>query len=249
LDTTGFGPDALKRRWLHVGLTVDIGTTANESSIANDRTITAVNLSTNTVTVSGATITPTGSTYFSIANARAGTTSNESNGIRNILGNSVLGTIDGSSVTDWAAPVDSTTTALSIAALLDRQVAVQQEVGTSPDLVALSFKQANALYKLLQDQVRFTSDGSTAAGANVPSWNGMTLQPQVDCPDRLVALLTKKSLFLVTGGKPYWQNEITGGNPLEWLQTTTAFGGLLAYRVQLATNRRNANTGLTALTA
>lgn len=254
LLATGLGYDAIVRRWLHKGLSVDIGTTADEDAVAADRKITAVNKSSTDpdIVIDGPAVTTDNTHYVSVANARAGTTSYESNGLGNIAGNatSTLGGITVASQPDWApAAVDSTTTALTLAAMLQKSREIQQETGTPPDLVSSSFKQEEAFYKLLQAQVRFAGDNVSGGNRERAKYAGMTLFAQVDNPDRAMYFLTKKHLFIVTAGKPYWQNEITGGKPLEWLQGTTAFGGLLTYRIQLATNRRNAFAALTALTA
>jgi hypothetical protein len=173
------------------------------------------------------------------------------NGLQNIISTSTtLGTLAPASVPDWAAAaVDSTTTALTLAAMLQKSREIQQETGTPPDRVSSSFKQEEAFYKLLQAQVRFAGDSVSGGNRERAQYAGMTLFAQVDNPDRFMYFLTKKHLFIVTAGKPYWQNEVSGGKPLQWLQGTTAFGGLLTYRIQLATNRRNAFAALTNLTA
>ena len=72
----GDGANALKRGHIYPGLKVDIGTTANEDSIANDREITAVSIDNGTITISGAGIDTEedGKHFVSIANARSGET-------------------------------------------------------------------------------------------------------------------------------------------------------------------------------
>jgi len=254
LDPTDFGYDAIVRRWLHPNLTVDIGTTANETAVNADMVISSVTKSSSapaitlTSNLSNAAST---SHFVSIANARAGTTSNEMNGLRNIVAASgALGGIDPASYPDWAAAaVDSTSQALSLAAMYQKQREVQMETGDSFDWIVTSYKQEENFYKLLQDRIRYAGDRELGAGnKNGTNFAGAELFCQVDCPDRSMFFLTSKALFIVTAGKPYWQNEIAGGKPLEWLQQTTAFGGLLTYRINLATNRRNAHAALTNLT-
>lgn len=249
LLSTGDGYDAIVRRHLHKGLYVDLGTTADEDSVAGDRLITAVekNASTPSITIDGATVSTSSTTYVSIANARAGTTSYEMNGLRNIISQSAsLGGITAAG--EWqAAAVDSTTTDLSLGKLLDMQEAIQQETGEFVDNCITSYKQQRRFYDLLQTQVRFPSDTLGAGSTDTVTWNNMKVTPDVDCPNRLWAFLNIKDLLIVKKKDPYWQSDITGGQPLEWIQGTTAFGGMLTYRMQLACKRRNSHGLFTAL--
>ena len=250
LLSTGFGPDALSRGWLHPGLTVDIGTTASEAALAADTVISGVSTVNNTITI-GASVTTTSSHYVSIANARAGTTSYEMNGLRNLVSASAdFGGITVASNPSWASTVDSTTTALTLDSLYTARRAVRQTTGGAPDYVLTSLKQEENFYKLLQMQVRFNSDEALGAGkVESAKFAGMRLNAHPDVPDRLAFLLSMKHLFILENDKPGWTDRYTGGGRLEWKQGTTAIVGALFYDCQLGTDRRNAHTALTALTA
>ncbi len=54
-------------------------------------------------------------------------------------------------------------------------------------------------------------------------------------------MLQKEHLFIVAIDKPYWQNKVTGGEILSWIQGTDSYGSKVTYRINLATNRRNAH--------
>lgn len=253
LDPTDYGYDGIVRHWLHPGLTVDIGTTASEGTIAADRVITAVTRSSTapSITISGATVSTTSSHFVSIANARAGTTSYEMNGLRNVISDSAtLGTVTVAAQPDWAAAAnDSTTTSLTLSSLLDKQEAVQQTSGEFVDTCVTSYRQQRRFYDLLQMQTRFAGDGNLGAGGTDSSkWANLSVEAHVDCPNRIWAFVNVADLLIVKNKDPYWQNEITGGDPLTWIQGTTAFGGMLTYRMQLACKRRNTHAIYTALT-
>jgi hypothetical protein len=252
LNTTA-GQNALERGWLHVGQYVDIGTTASEASLVDAQQVTSVSSDVTAPTITTATsATTTSSHYVSIANARSGTTSYESNGLQNIVSTSAtLGTLTVASNPKWqAAAVDSTSQALDLSLLYTSQRKVHQQTGKAPNYVLTGLKQADNFYQLLQSQVRFASESEIAAGAvDKPKWNGMSINIHPDCQNEYWYNLTKENLFVLEAGDPYWANSISGkGKILDWIQGTTFFGSALFYRINLATDRRNAHSALTGLT-
>lgn len=249
----GRGYDAILRGHLHVGMTVDIGTTASEATIVGDTLISAVAESPTAPTITiGSSVTTTTSHYVSFANNRSGTTSYEMNGLRNIAGSasSVLGGIDPASVPSWApAAVDTSSTTFSLADLYGKQRSVYQKTGEDPDWIVTSPFQAAAIYDLLQAQVRFAGDIGLGAG----NYRGVKvgtseLVVDPDCYSQDVFFVTSKNLMLVESRKPHWQSDITGGKRLEWTQGGTSFVGAIFYHADLATRRRNSHAAFTGLT-
>lgn len=258
LSTTGFGFDAIVRGWLRVGLQVDIGTTADEESIGGvgGRTITAVEkvAASPSITISGGTVTTSTSHFVSVAEAREGTTSNELNGLRNIVSTTAaLGGLDPQTAGEefWtAAEVNSTDTTVSLDLLLDLQRAIVQETGDPETLVACSLKQRAALYSLFQAQVRFPSD-SVSAGHDMPKWNEMEVLGVPDIVDRELYMLSPANLCTVTGKikQPTWMSDIEGaGGRLRWDQGNTGFKDAVVYPLQFAAKRRNSHAAATNLT-
>jgi hypothetical protein len=239
--TDGF--DAIERGWLFPGLPVDIGTAASQNSLVSGETITAVSevAATPTITVSTS-ISTTSSNFVSLKGARSGTTAYEPNGLRNIVSTSA--TLGGLSVTTqpvWkAANVDTTSQPLSLTLMLQQRQKIKQKGSASQDFVLTGLKQERKFYELLQQQVRYSSDGGIDAGAGTAKWNGMEIMAHEDCPNADMYFGVKKSLFIVASRKPFWQNDITGGNILSWIQGTSSYGAKLGYHFNFATNRRNA---------
>lgn len=249
------GMDAITRGWLFVGAPVDIGTNADEESAAADRIITAVDPSDPAnprITVSGAAPGAGANTFVSWANSRDGATSFEMNGLPNIVSQTgVLGGIDPTAVPLWsAASVDNTAQDLSLGLLYGLQRAVMQSTGNQVDFVVTSLKQQAAFYALLQAQARFVGDTNLGAG-NVggAQFAGMPIVGDPNAPDGVMFFLSLKNLFLVNSGRPRWQNFSTNGgqSALDWIQGEDAYGAKLTYRVNLATDRRNAHAALTNL--
>ena len=258
LLSTGYGYDALARGWLRKGHVVDIGTTSAEATIAGDVTITAVEKSTSTpsITVSGSAVSTTSSHYISIANARSGATSNETNGLRNIVGSasSTVGTLAPATESTWApATVDTSTTLVSLDLLVTLQQATYQQTGHYPTDVFTSAKQAGELYKLFQSQTRFDGDKSSVGNVQSFSWAGFNITVDPDIPDRELYLLNLPDFIVVTGGaigKPTWMSDLEGaGGRFRWAQGATNLVDALVYPMQLGVKRRNASASAIGLTA
>jgi len=239
---------ALDRGYLYPGLTIDIGTTSSEASIANDRVITAVDYTNNTITISGAAVTTSSSHYISIANSRSGATFYGMNGLGNIVGTGAFGGLTDERWKSFAIDAASPAEDLSLEKLLDVQRKIFQQRGGRPDWNLTSPLQQQLFYLLLQSQARFSGDTGIGAGNDTGAkWAGMTVDAQPDCPDDEWYMLTKGHLFMVRTDKPYWVTQKYGGSILEWKQGTTNLVGALEYYAQLATNRRSAHGKLTGL--
>lgn len=239
---------ALQRGYLYPGLTIDIGTTADEDSQSASNKITAVDLDNNTITVATA-VTTTSSHYISIANSRSGSTFYGMNGLNNIIGTGAFGGLTDERWQSFAIDSPGSAEALSLAKLLNIQRKIFQQRGGRPDWNLTSPLQQQKFYLLLQSQARFDGDSGIGAGNDTGAkWAGMTIDAQPDCPDDEWFMLTKKHLFMVRTDKPYWVTQKYGGSILEWKQGTTNLVGALEYYAQLATSRRSAHGKLTNLT-
>ena len=251
LNTTS-GANAIERGWLFVGAQVDVGTNADEDAIVDGGVITAIDEANSAFTVDSGNVTGEGTTHFvSYKGARAGTTSYEMNGLGNLVSDSaVFGGLDPAVETTWkAANRDDTSQALSLSLLLQQSQKIQQKSGSEPDFLLTGLKQSRKFYELLQQQVRYSSDSSLSAGSQgTPKWNGMEIHRHPDCQNEVAYFGIFKHLFIVAIDKPYWQNKVTGGQILDWVQGTDSYGAKLSYRVQLATNRRNVFARLGGLT-
>lgn len=241
LDPDGLGFHAIRQGWLQPGLTVDIGTTSAETDVVGDVTITGVKESETDpeITISGSPVSTDGNDYVSIANARAGTTSLESNGLRNLVSaTDTVGNINPATYTFWQAHVDSTTESATLDDLLTGQRVIRQKGGKA-DLGWTSLKQQQHVYGLLQNQVRFSGDKGFAVGNQEGIRVGdCILKAHPDCPDSDLYWLQSKALFALRV-KPTWVSQGRERNILQWVPNSTFVqGGMVAYH-QLALNRRN----------
>jgi len=250
LNTTS-GYNAIERGWIGVGAVVDIGTSANPTSIASGVSVTATDLANSTITISGSAVSTTSSAYVSLKGTRSGSTSYEMNGLRNIISTSAtLGGLAPASYPEWvAAGVDSTSQAITLALLYTQNSVIAQKTGKPADFVVTGLKQQRKAYTLLQAQVRYANDSSTpTGGVDGVDINGVKLFAVPDCQNEAVYFLTIGDVFTVSAGDPYWQSRITGGETLAWVQGEDAYAGKITTRMQLGVRRRNSHAALTGLT-
>ena len=259
LDPALKGAHAIRQGWIRPGHVVDIGTTANEVAVGDAVTVVSVTESDSAPAfVASASVTETANDYVSIANARAGTTSNETNGLRTIAGSTTtaVGGLDPDTAGEefWKpAHVDTATTAVSLDLLLTLQRKAYQKTGAFPSYFTTSPKQAAELYAQFQNQVRFASDTTKAGNAHGFEWNGLGVNPDPDIPDEELYMLNIEDFLIVTGGKfskPTWMSDIEGsGGRLRWTQGNTTFVDALVYPLQIAIKRRNSHASAIGLTA
>lgn len=242
VDLNYSGTEAITRGWIYNGMLFDLGTTANEVAIVDGGTVTAVG--TSAFTSSTGPVTTEGTThYVSHKDSRAATASREMNGLRNLVSTTAdFGGLSVASQPVWkAANVDTTSQALTVSLMLQQDQAIQQRTGQRADFILTGLKQERKFYEQLQQQVRFGSDGSISAGDSQPaSWNGKQVIADPDCWDEDMYFGQMKHIFIVAIDKPYWQNKVTGGDILTWAQGTDSYVAKITYRINLATNRRNA---------
>jgi hypothetical protein len=248
------GAFAIERGYLQVGSQIDIGTTSNESSVAASVTVTALDPSTPSITISGSAVTTANTNIVSIANSRSGSTSKHVNGLDVIVSDDAFGGIDPADYPNWgAAAVDSTAAALTLAKLNSLQTAVVRKVGDvgfQKCVVVTSPEQRQKLYELLQSQVMFTGDANLAAGdVTQARYNGQKIIADADVPAGKLYLVNPKDLLLVSAGKPYWQEQFFQGSGriLAPKQGYDAFYGAFTYRLQLGAKKRMGSAVATAL--
>lgn len=258
LDTTN-GAAALARDWIHPTQTIDIGSSANPTSVAAARTVVSVDPAANTIVISGAAVTTAATDFISLSGSRSGSTSKESNGLRNIISRTAaLGGLAAGG--KWlAATADSSSTDLTLPLLNNASRAVRMATGGLRDnkrgfKVFASYLQMQRLYDQLQNQVRFSGDKQVDAGGwEYVSYNGNSIYSEPDIRDSDVFFVNMEDLLLVTGsgagwGSAGWLNSGGGGADMGWAQGTTAVTDGYFMTGNLAARRRNRMGGFYTLT-
>jgi len=242
------------RELIFPGLIVMVGTAGAAENSFGKREITEVIPSATEpkIKISGATVTTAAGEFLSIQGSRSGETSFEMNGLPFMVSETTkLGNVNPSTVTKWKSNLDTTTTALSLEAMMERLDACKQVSGKEPDTIVAGVKQYRNYYLELQNQVRYSGDGGLQGGNS----NNILLgtAPIIKDPDVLgsnIWFLRKADLMAVRKpGGPVWADQEYGNvNPVQYVQGTTRVKGAIVYRLQLGMTRRNTSAGFTALT-
>jgi len=246
------GLNALERGWLATGAVINIGSAADVDSKVAGLAITATSTAdpaNPTITLAAADTTAAGDLVSLLGSTVDSAASLEMNGLVNVISASDLGGISVATTPEYKSSVDATSQALSLALMYTRNRKVAQTTGKPATFVATSLKQQQAAYVLAQANVRYMKESDTPVGhMNAVSINGVDLFAVPDIQDEHMFFLTIEDLLLVTNGDPYWQNKVTGGDKLAWIQGTDSYGGKITTRCQLGARRRNSSTALTGLT-
>lgn len=204
------------------------------------------------IKISGATVSTTEGDFLSIQGSRAGETSYEMNGLPFMVSTTTkLGAVNPSTVTKWKSNVDTTTTSITLEALMERQDAIMQASSKEADTIVAGVKQYRNYYLELQNQVRYSGDGGLQGGDTGSLLLG--INKVIKDPDVLVNnfwFLRKADLMAVRKpGGPVWADQEYGNvNPVQYVQGTTRVKGAIVYRLQLGMTRRNTSGSFTALT-
>lgn len=257
----GHGYDAIVRGHIYSGMPVDIGTTADTDSLVTGSTITAVEESATTPSITiGSSISTTSGTHFVYwANPNSATAANPVlNGLENIVGTGTFGGINPATGGNeyWKSYVDTATTAFSLDMALNLQLRVFQKDGSYDSKVLTSAKQMANFYSVLQNQVRFNGEmkmGAGKVGGLVGlDWNGVGVNVLPAIYDADWFHIQPEDLVLIQGAikKPTWVSDLEGaGGDIRWVQNTTGFQNAVVYPWQLGAQRRNRLAAAKSLTA
>jgi hypothetical protein len=250
LNTTQ-GTQAIERGWFFINQPIIVGTKANETSITTSTLITAIDETNVALTVAAGNITTEGTThYVSQAKSRSGETSYEMTGMRSIFSETTtLGKLAPATEPTWKATVNSTSQPLTLSLLLQAKQKIKQKRGKAPTFMLTGLKQNRKFYEALQQQVHYSKDTGISAGSDqTVMFDNMEIWAEPDCQDEDLYLGHYDHLFMIAIDKPYWQNKVTGGEILVWVQNTDEYVSKLTYRGNLGCNRRNDGYRFSALT-
>lgn len=163
---------AVQMRHFSIGMHVDIGTVASPTTVASDRTISAINTATKTITVSGATLSTTDGTHkvFRAGNGGAigGVGQVELTGLRSIVAASgTLFSVDPTTYPVWVSTVSSNsgTNRTPTENLFEAQMdEVDIAAGEEIDIVVTSHGVMRAFSNQLSPQKRFNNTNELKGG-------------------------------------------------------------------------------------
>lgn len=242
--------EAIRKGSLYIGMVVDIGTAAAPTSIAAAQTITAVNVATPSITITGATVSTTGANFvFRSGNAVDATHVNELLGISGIVSQAAntVGGIDASQAANsyWDNLRTNQAGPLTLDALLQAYNQVQIAGGETSAMICTPGMQ-RAYFKLLQAQVRYVEPLTIKGGFQVLEFMGKPFIADRLAPFGSIFLLDEEFVKVFSTGDWHFLDE--DGNTLKWVVGFDAWQAVLARYMNLGVSRRNVQFLLYGLT-
>ena len=233
-------------KYLNVGDVIDIFTLPSTNK-ATARNITAINDSTNVVTVDVAVTAAIGDVVI-----RTGNLSREPNGLASIVAAAgILYNVDPASENVWKSIVDTTGGALSEGNMIKNCDNIRTRGGGKPSVIIADLGSRRAYFNLLTQQRRYVNsqkfDGGLVGlafhyGTEIP------LVDDVDAPDGTLHFLGERN-FKIYRDQPWHWSQHNGSDIWKWVDGFDAYEALLVQYWQLGIDRRNSHAKMTAITA
>ena len=243
--------DAIRKGWLHIGMAVDIGTTADYDIVAAGRNIVDVSVAGPSITVDGATLS-TGATHYVTrsGSAVAAGTVYEIDGLRSIVSTAAntFGGINSASAGNsyWDNLRTNVAGALTLDVLTQgfNTVAVN---GGDVSLLISSFGLQRILFNLLQSQVRYMDPMSIKGGFQALEYMGKPFIADRHHPYGQIDILDEKNLKIYDVGDD-WHFLDRDGEVLKWVTGYDAWEFALAKYCNFGATRRNTQLLLYGIT-
>jgi len=242
--------------WLKPNFVVDLGTSASPTSVASARTITAVDRTNKTITISGAAVTTSSTTKVSIAGSGGSTAyrSRELTGLQTIVGTGNLFGVSTTTYPEFVANADSSGSNRALTATLLQKVRDEQVRAGAPVSEDKLFVTTHGVFRTLAaaeaQKVRYTSgeQSNLQAGVEGIKAGGHTVIADQYCPDNtgFSVETNDDGLRLAVNGN--WEFEEENGNIFGRLQGKDVYEVLINRFADLVTTSRNCHTLVTQLT-
>lgn len=241
LSGTGFN-EALQKGQLFVGMLVDIGTLAAPTTIVAASAISAINLTTPSITI-GSSVSVTSGTHFVFraGNAAASSVSYEMSGLQQLAATAAntFGTIDASAAgnTYWDNLRINVNGNLTLDQFTQGFNRVNGISGGQVSAVVTSFGIQRAFYNLLQSQVRYVDPMKLQSGFQVLEYFGIPIIADKDAPYGKIFFLDERWLRIYANRDWHWLEE--DGRVLKWTPNQDSWQFVLARYMNLGASRRN----------
>lgn len=242
--------EPIRKGFIHEGQVIDIGVAGDYDSVATARTITAVNVATPSITVSGANFATTAGDRVSITgSAVSSSTVYEVSGLQQVVATAAtaFGGIDPSVAGNsyWDNLRDTTGGALTLDNLMKAYNQVRIAGGQVSAMIS-TFGLQRALFNLLQSQVRYVNPLEIRGGFQVLEFQGQPFIADRQAPFGKIFLLDER--FLKIYSNMGWHFLDDDGSVLKWKSGFDAWQAVLARYMNLGATRRNVQMVMSGLT-
>jgi hypothetical protein len=228
--------------YLHPGMVIDIGTTANPTATASAAVISDVNEAAGTIILTGSITTTNGDKITRAGNATASATKEIDAGLQALVSTAAntIGGIDASSFSVWDNLRDTSGGAISLSNLMINVNKVLNKGVTLSNLKALCTPGlARRLFETAEfkSNVRFVDTTTLGAGFESLSFSQGSGK---------VFLIPTENFRKFSPGD--WDFLARDGQAVKWVQNKDAFQSILFMYANLGTNRRNNSLVMSGLT-
>ncbi len=247
------GAEAIQKGFLYVGMVVDAGTAANPTSAFSARTITDVNVTTPSITVSGAVVTTAVTDFiFRSGNALNATTIYEMDaGLQKLISTSAntVGGIDASAAGTryWDNLRDTTGGALTVDNMLinwNKALAAGAQVDKLLVLGSLGLQRV--FFNGLKSLVQYIEPTKIRGGYEYLEFQGVKVYGDRLCPNGQLFFVDQGHVKLFSPAD--WDFLARDGQPVKWVQDQDAFQSVLYRYANLGADRRDTLTVMSGLT-
>lgn len=237
--------EAIEKGQLYVGMPVDIGPAATPTSVASNRTITAVSAAANgTITIDGAAVTSANGDAVGRQGTRTANATYEITGLQNIISTAAntVGGINASTNPFWDNIRDTAGTAITH----DRLMQIFNRVriaGGEVSAIYTSFGVQRDFYNTFQTNIRYTEPLKLQGGFQTLEFMGKPLIADVDAPYNKVFAVDER--FLKVFSNRDWHFLDEDNSVLKWDTNYDAWKAVLARYMNLGVTRRNTMAVLT----
>ncbi len=249
---------ATQMRQLEVGMVVDIGTVASPDTVASARTITAVDRSSKTITISGAAVSTTNNTHFIFLTGNGGAVGGagqkEITGLQSIVDSSgTLFNVNPSTYDVWASYEDSNsgTNRTPTDTLFEEAIdEIDIASGSTPNLIITTAGVRRAYAASLKSQKRFANTTTLKGGFSALTVEAggaeVAMTWDRDCPANQAFLLNTEHLIDFIEEDWNWMDK--DGSVLSRVANKDAYEATIFKYSEQATDKRNAHGKIVDLT-
>lgn len=247
------GAEAIQKGYLYVGMVVDGGTAANPTGAFSARTITDVNVTTPSITISGAVVTTAVTDFiFRSGNALNATTIYEMDaGLQKLISTAAntVGTIDASAAGTryWDNLRDTTGGALTVDNMLinwNKALAAGAQVDKLLVLGSLGLQRV--FFNGLKSLVQYIEPTKIRGGYEYLEFQGVKVYGDRLCPNGQLFFVDQGHVKLFSPAD--WDFLARDGQPVKWVQDQDAFQSVLYRYANLGADRRDTLTVMSGLT-
>lgn len=239
--------EPLRHGFLYVGMTVDIGTSANPTLEKAGATITAINLATPSITIDSTSVAAATDKVFRAGAAGASAVYEINAGLQALVSTAAntVGGINAAVDTVWDNYRDTTGGALALDNLM-KAYNQQRVAGGNLTAIITSFGLQRAFFNLLQSKVQYVTPTKLSGGFQSLDFQGMPLIADIDAPFGKIYFLDESTIKVFTNRDWHFLDE--DGNVLKWNNGFDEWEAVLARYMNLGATRRNNQLVMSGLT-